>query len=358
MDTLHDHPLLTHILSKAPGNPVLWERFLAELTKIMACESGIIRVTDLVDRNNSHGLYLHNVPPEHQTLYERKFNKQDRFNYLVAKNPYKVFCNQTIPDTCLSDVVENEFMIPYGYQYRYGLSMPYNPRYALCLYLNRSRPFASPELPRFENLLQSAIPELQKALHKEQWRNVCSQIISLTGEHSSAYIMVDRALKILYSEPLFDMMMADLHCVEMTENRLVITDKAFEKRLLAMLMGKHCQTLSLPGKCSSWLITIIPVSALENLYAWEFDKECVILTITSGTEKNATIARLMVLHQLTRCEALCALHFIETPSIADIADNSRRSVETVRNHMKKIMHKLDVHNQAALMKKLLAVVSL
>lgn len=358
MDTLHDHPLLTHILSKAPGNPVLWERFLAETANIMTCESGVIRVTDLVDRSNSHGLYLHNVPPEHQSLYERKFNKPDRFNYLVAKNPYTVFCSQTVANTCLSNVVEQDFMIPYGYQYRYGLSMPYNPRYALCLYINRRRPFADMELPRFKNLLQSAVPELKKALQREQWRNVCSQIISLTGEHSSAYIMIDRTLKILHAEPLFTMRAADLRGVEMADNRLVITDKVFEKRLLAMMSGQRCQTLALPGRCASWLISVIPVGALDNLYAWEFDNDSVILTITNGTEKNATIARLMMLHQLTRCEALCALHFIETPSITDIAGNNRRSVETVRNHMKKIMHKLDVHNQAALMKKLLAVVSL
>ncbi len=46
------------------------------------------------------------------------------------------------------------------------------------------------------------------------------------------------------------------------------------------------------------------------------------------------------------------MDFILTPSIAEIAENNFRSEDTIRNHIKHIMQKMDVHNQAALMKKL------
>ena len=105
-------------------------------------------------------------------------------------------------------------------------------------------------------------------------------------------------------------------------------------------------------------ITVIPTQALDNLYGWEFYKNGVVLTFTNSHENSPTLVRLMVLYNLTRCEALCALQFIATPSIPEIATDTHRSTETVRNHIKSIMQKLDVHNQGALMKKLLAIAAL
>ena len=117
----------------------------------------------------------------------------------------------------------------------------------------------------------------------------------------------------------------------------------------------HDTTQSQSASCT---ITVIPARALDNLYGWEFYKKGVALTFTSNHENSPTLVRLMALYNLTKCEALCALQFIATPSILDIATDSHRSTETVRNHIKSIMKKLDVHNQGALMKKLLAIAAL
>ncbi|HEY8219423.1 MAG TPA: LuxR C-terminal-related transcriptional regulator, partial [Methylobacter sp.] len=95
-----------------------------------------------------------------------------------------------------------------------------------------------------------------------------------------------------------------------------------------------------------------------NLYGWEFYKKGVVLTFSSNQENSPTLVRLMTLYNLTKCEAICALQFIATPSVPEIATDSYRSTETVRNHIKSIMKKLDVHNQGALMKKLLAIAAL
>ncbi len=57
-------------------------------------------------------------------------------------------------------------------------------------------------------------------------------------------------------------------------------------------------------------------------------------------------------------KALCALDFLQTPSISEISESNFRSEATVRNHMKHIMQKMEVHNQAALMKKLITLAAL
>ncbi|NOR80520.1 MAG: hypothetical protein GQ529_06750 [Methyloprofundus sp.] len=49
---------------------------------------------------------------------------------------------------------------------------------------------------------------------------------------------------------------------------------------------------------------------------------------------------------------------MKTPSIHDVATKTYRSQETVRNHIKHTMQKMDVHNQAELMKKLITLAAL
>jgi len=358
MDTLEGHDNLKTILSKVPVSPVLWALFLENLTESLGCQHGAILVSDLADQANTRFLYLQNIPAEHQLFYEQKFNRLDSFNKLVAKHPHTVFCSQTLNGTCFNQIVEEKFMIPYGYQYRYSFSIPYNRHYSLCLHFSRNKPFDELEQQQSVGILQTVIPTIENALHTEQWQILYKSCLHLAGGTVCGYVIVDRTLKILFAESIFSSMIANMAGLELAGNRLDILNKAVEQRVMAVMTAMSRETISIPGQFSPWLITIIPISLLDSLYAWEFHKDGFILAFSHGTEKNPAITRLMAVHNLTRCEAICALHFIETPSIIDIADHSCRSVETVRNHIKKIMQKLNVHNQAALMKKLLAVASL
>jgi len=112
------------------------------------------------------------------------------------------------------------------------------------------------------------------------------------------------------------------------------------------------------NQCQSRQLALIPVASLDNLYQWECFKGGFILTFIFNKEKNPSLDRLINIHQLSRCEAICALHFMQTPSIAEIAENTHRSQETVRNHLKRSMQKMDVHNQAELMKKMIMLAAL
>ena len=94
----------------------------------------------------------------------------------------------------------------------------------------------------------------------------------------------------------------------------------------------------------------IPISSLDHLYQWECYKDGFILTFTHENKKNITIDRLEEIYQLSQCEAVGALHFMKTPSIHDIAINTYRSQETIRNHIKHIMQKMDVDSFAELVR--------
>jgi len=353
MHTLQAPFTIKDILSKAPYNPVLWQLFLAELTSVMQCDSGFLSIADLGRRGELHHLYRYNIASEQQSCVEPYLCKMGSFVAGVAKQPYQVLCSTLLnfddgggrPDAT-------------GEPCRFGVSFPLNSRYAYCLILNGNRPTAEPEVQADVHRLQALVPSLQNALQKEQWLSLYNQITLLTGQHVTAYIIVDRALNVLFSYPVFNRIVADMDCVEIRDKRLVFFNKTTEQRVLTLMTGTGCDVVTTQSQCASCTITIIPAHALDNLYGWEFYKKSVALTFTGSYEHNPTLVRLMALYNLTKSEALCALQFIATPSIHAIAADSHRSTETVRNHIKGIMQKLDVHNQGALMKKLLAIAAL
>ena len=345
------------ILSKASGNPVLWHLFLVELAGAMRCDSGFLSIAGLGRNGKVHHLYHYNVTPEQHSCFERNLSKVDSFDVSVTKQPYRVFCSNTLNATFPRD---NSGTVPgaLGEHCRFGVSLPLNRRYAYCMILHGSFPAAEPELQGCVHRLQALVPLLQLALQKEQWFSLYSQITLLTGKHVAAYIIVDRALNVLFSDPVFNRIIADMNCIEIQGKRLVFLNKTTGQRILALVAGIGCDTVTTQNQCDSCAITVIPARALDNLYAWEFYKKGVILAFANGHENSPALIRLMALYNLTKGEALCALQFIATPSIPDIAASSHRSTETVRNHIKSIMQKLDVHNQGALMKKLLAIASM
>ncbi|HEY8157728.1 MAG TPA: LuxR C-terminal-related transcriptional regulator [Methylobacter sp.] len=357
MNTLQAPFTIKDILSKAPYNPVLWHLFLAELTGLMQCNSGFLSIADLTRGSRFHHLYRYNIAPEQQSCFERNLCKAGSFEAKVAKQPYQVLCSTMLNGNLYHDDSGTESDAT-GELCRFGVSLPLNSRYAYCLVLNGNHPAAEPELQAGVHRLQALVPSLQNALQKEQWLSLYSQITLLTGKHVTAYIIVDRALNVLFSYPVFNRIIADMDCVEIRGKRLAFLNKTTEQRVLALMTKTGCNAMTTQTQSASCTITVIPARALDNLYGWEFYKKGVALTFTSSHENSPTLVRLMALYNLTKCEALCALQFIATPSILDIATDSHRSTETVRNHIKSVMKKLDVHNQGALMKKLLAIAAL
>jgi DNA-binding CsgD family transcriptional regulator len=144
--------------------------------------------------------------------------------------------------------------------------------------------------------------------------------------------------------------------VKISDNRFGMKSPTVEQRLLSLIE----KTKKLPFITSAVPARshLLPISSLKNLYQWECYKDGFILTFTHDREKNPALERLTEIYRLSRCEAVCALHFMKTPSISDVATNTYRSQETVRNHIKHTMQKMDVHSQAELMKKLITLVAL
>lgn len=356
MDSNSDSIYLHAILANAPGHPLLWNRFLATLAERLYCDSSALLATHLVDSSKTRFLYSAHIPEKYQEQYENKLNRLDRFNHFISKNPGHIFYNQTL-DIGYEEGLHNQFTAPCGQQHRFGVGIVCNQNYALSLLLNRKAAFNDREQQRIIEVLQSTLPHLDQAMHQDQRHKINSQLRHHLGDPFDGYIIVDQNLNILFSDPVYTAIISQLDCVTISENRFGMKSPVLEQRLFALMQTKQ-DSASIHNQCQSCRISLIPIAGLKNLYQWECFKEGFIITFTHESGKNPALDRLMDIYQLSRCEASCALHFMRTPAITDIASTTYRSQETVRNHIKHVMRKMNVHSQAELMKKLIALASL
>ncbi|AEF99842.1 helix-turn-helix transcriptional regulator [Methylomonas methanica] len=356
MRQLSDDLYLHTILANAPGYPLIWNRFLLELTRQLGFDSGALLVTDLNDYGNSRFLFSAHISKEYQAQYEDKLNRLDHFNHYVSQHPQRVFCNQNLPADPAAET-KDAFFAPDQQNYRFGVALACTRHHALSLLLNRRNAFNVTEQQVATRLLETTLPILQDAMHKEQRHKINSQLLHHLGDHFDGYIIVDHELNILFSDPIYTAFISQLDCVHIAGNRFGMKNPAMEQRLLSLIANNQ-EVGSVHSQCQSCQISLIPIASLKNLYQWECYMEGFILTFTHEKDKNPALERLMHLHSLSRCEAVCALHFMKNPSIPDIASHTYRSQETVRNHIKHTMQKMNVHSQAELMKKLLTLASL
>lgn len=352
MDQFAEVVDLYSMLANAPGHPLIWERFLNELVRQLDCDSGAMLVTDLANPECTRFLFSAHISAEYQEKYESAQNALDVFNVYISKNPRRVFYNQLVRDE-----ISNDFTPPDEQHHRFGVSIPCNPKYALSLLLNRNASFNKQEQARVTRILENIIPSLDDAVHAEQRYKIDTQLHHHLGRHFDGYIIVDRQLNIIFSEPIFKSIISQMDCVKISGNRFGMTVSAIEQQLLN-LIEQNEGVRSVHNQCLSCQITLIPISDLKNLYQWECYKDGFILTFTHEKDRNPVVDRLIEIYHLSKCEAVCAIHFMNTPSIADIAISTFRSQETVRNHIKHAMQKMEVHSQAELMKKLITLAAL
>lgn len=355
MDQISNTESLSLFLANAPGRPLVWERFLAELIQQLNCDSSILLVTDLSDTSNSHILFSNRISEAYRESYENKLNRLDSFNHFVSKNPYRIFYNESLERLALL-TAENDFIPPDKQHYRFGVSIPCNHKHALSLLVNRKTAFSEREQKRANQLLQNIVTPLEDAVHAEQRHKIDKQLRHQLGCHFDAYIIVDQKLNILFSDPILMAIIAQMDCIQISDKRFGMTHPGLQQQLLSLI--KNNQVVNIPNHCHSCQIVLTPIASLNNLYQWECFKDGYILTFNYAKEKDPVIDRLSEIYHLSRCEAVCAVHFMQTPSIPEIAASSFRSQETVRNHLKHIMQKMDAHSQAELMKKLITLASL
>ena len=230
MDKHADCVDLKSILENAPGNPLIWNRFLIELSQQLNCDSSALLVTDLVKRKNTHFLFSANISEEYQKLYESELNRLDTFIFFISKTPKVIFCNQNLRDSCAEEI-SNNFISPYGQEYRIGVSIPCSSNHSLNLILNRKESFSTKERLQATNFLNSLIPSLEKAIHEEQRHKINSQLLHYVGDHFDGYIIIDRKLNILFSDSVYTSIISELYCVKISNKHVKIKNPIIEKRL-------------------------------------------------------------------------------------------------------------------------------
>lgn len=200
MIPLSDSMNLKSLLLLAPGNLLIWNQFLTQLTLQLNCESSALLVTDLKEHKNTHFLFNACIPKEYQEQYENKLNRLDSFNHYISKNPQYVFFNQNLKEA-KNKTNKSHFIQPNRQNFRFGISIPCNSNHSFNLLVNRKKKFNPVEQHQITQGLQNIIPPLKAAMHKEQQLKINSQLFYYTGVHFDGYIIIDRELNILFSNP-------------------------------------------------------------------------------------------------------------------------------------------------------------
>jgi DNA-binding CsgD family transcriptional regulator len=193
-----------------------------------------------------------------------------------------------------------------------------------------------------------------------------SEAIALAaGSEPLPFLLLDRSLRITYSSPGMEKLIADGPCLEVRNSRLLITDELHNRRLRRLL--RECLTaadsrtflpcggtLAVPRPSAPDLqllvrpvhpdvpVLIGPPSAYVAVYFYD-----------SEARVEIDHERLRKFYSLSDAEIRVATAMVDTPDSAEVAKRCAISLHTVRSHIKAIFSKTGTHSQADLMKRLL-----
>ncbi len=230
MDRTFEGLELNLLLAKAPGQPLIWSRFLHQLIQLLHCGSAAMLVNDLADSSKTHFLYTAGVPQEFQTLYESKLNRLDDFNLFISKSPHCVHYNQILMNQMVLGSKQHDIWSG-GQNHRFGVSLPCNQKHALSLLINRKTAFTEQEQLQAQQLLQGMIPALENAFHVEQRHKISSQLFHHLGEHFDGFIIVDYKLNIIFSDPVFVSIISQMECISISGQRFGMKAQSMEDKL-------------------------------------------------------------------------------------------------------------------------------
>ncbi len=356
--TILAEPDLFLLLKQAPGNPAIWNRFLSELNRQLKTDFACLFISHFSStKTDTHNLYSDHVTKDLLTTDQPDSIKANSsFNQFLSQNHYRVCFSQpkdffdSSQSSSLTSAIEPN-------RFHAGLSIPCHNQFSLCLMLSRNQPFQQKEQLTIKALLNRLSPHLELAIHQEQRLKIKHQLFHLLNRPFDAFIILDQYFKILFLDPIERTILKKMACLEITRQSFDIKNPALKKKLTTLFQNSE-DIQSFRAPCYFFQITCIPVQRLNNLYHWECFNEGFILVFFHDKNQNDNLERLKTIYRLSNSEAICALHFIETPSVNVIAENTFRSSETVRNHLKHIMQKMAVHTQAELMKKLISLIIL
>lgn len=343
---------LRDLIAQLPSSPTLWNTLLREAVWATECTSGVLLITDLRNGGNNHSEHVHNVPLAHKQLYESHFNAIDRFNEMLALQPDRVMCTDRLPVERCNEEVEGDFMSPLGYGHRLGVSIACNQRYSINLYLNRDAAFSEAEQARGGALLGGLVQPLRAALEAERRQAFARALFLESGmlDDFVGFAIVDGARRVLHREQGFALAIEGLAELGLQNGRLCIGDASLEAIFCRMLGGGCSETVALADGEQAFELLMLPSRLLNGLLPWERPVEGVLLALYGLERRRFVSGRFRSVYGLTPAETELVINFARKPDLNQLSVSMHRSRETLRNHLKRAMHKLDIHSQAELVR--------
>lgn len=343
---------LRDLIAQLPSSPTLWNTLLREAVWATECASGVLLITDLRNGGNNHSEHVHNVPLEHKQIYESHFNAIDRFNEMLALQPDTVMCTDQLPMERCNEEVEGDFMAPLGYGHRLGVSIACNQRYSINLYLNRDAAFSEAEQVRGSALLGGLVKPLRAALEAERRQAFARALFLESGmlDDFVGFAIVDQSRRVMHKEQAFGLAVEGLPELELRGGRLTFQATDLEASYHKTLRGRGSETVHLSNGEQAFELLMLPSRMLTGLLPWERPVEGVLLALYGLERRRFVTSRFRSVYGLTPAETELVINFARKPDLNRLSQSMHRSRETLRNHLKRAMAKLDIHSQAELVR--------
>jgi DNA-binding CsgD family transcriptional regulator len=217
--------------------------------------------------------------------------------------------------------------------------------------------------------LNDLVPHIQHSfLIAGQLANTRAQgeaIAIAAGGEPLAFLLLDRSLRVTYSSPGVEQLVADGPWLGVRNNRLLITDELQNRRLQRLL--RQCltaaDTRTFPASGGTLAVPRPGAPDLQLLVRPVHPDVPVLIGSLSGYvavyfyDPEARIEidheRLREIYSLSEAETRVAVAIVDTPDSAEVAKRCAISLHTVRSHIKAIFCKTGTHSRADLMKRLL-----
>jgi DNA-binding CsgD family transcriptional regulator len=217
--------------------------------------------------------------------------------------------------------------------------------------------------------INELVPHIQQSfLIAGQLANTRAQgkaIAIAAGSEPLPFVLLDRSLRITYSSPGMEKLIADDPCLEVRNSRLLITDELQNRRMRRLL--RECLTaadsrtfltcggtLAVPRPSAPDLQLLVrPVHPDVPVLIGPPPGYVAVYFYDCETRVEIDHERLRQLYSLSEAETRVAVAMVDTPDSTEVAKRCAISLHTVRSHIKAIFCKTGTHSQADLMKRLL-----
>ncbi|GEN24308.1 LuxR family transcriptional regulator [Halomonas cupida] len=249
----------------------------------------------------------------------------------------------------------NDFLAPHEMPSRVSLTIEHEQNEVFILAL-LSDAINQDDKQQVAHMLSSLAPHLQRAARFYRQSTAPCLDGQIFDAMDIAVAIVGEPSRLKRASPYAERLLSTGYHLSLNAcGRLVMGNAEAQRRLQGMLSRWYCGpkvvTLQLPDA----RITLIRLVDNDISFYFEGPTVAVLIEESDGSLHRLDLPRIGALFQLSPAELRALADAIDGKSTQQIAEESARSVETIRSQLKSLYRKTDCHSREDLLKRILAL---